>query len=202
MQSIKYLFGFLLLFLAIGCSSTHTYYIKGAKLVDNKENEEAKFLRERTEPVRLLLNGHYIKSGDYLVILVRKFDRGNLLAIDDEGYEKLTIEIKRYMIDTPISLDSGDVDFYYSSGSSGFVSRGHGVYATHGTGEITIKDIGRNELLIKMDISLLAKPAGSFPFEERTVHIKEELVVKEMTINRLTPWLGVADPSPGKEVYP
>jgi hypothetical protein len=202
MQLISYLVVFLLIFSAIGCSRTHTYYLKQARLVDYKMDDEAQFLRERKEEVKLLLHGHYIKSGDYLIILLRKFERGSLFAIDDEGYEKLTIEIKEYKSDVPISLSSNDINFYYSSGSSGFISRAHGVYSSHGSGEITIKDIGAGKLFIKMNISLMAKPAGPFPFEERIVKIKEEVVAKEMTIDRLTPWLGVPDPSSGKEVYP
>ena len=70
-------------------------------MVDVSDKLES-FTTNRTESVKRLLNGHYIKSGNNIVLLVRKFDKGGAFTIDDETYEKITVEIKDYSIGEPI----------------------------------------------------------------------------------------------------
>jgi len=149
-----------------------------------------------------LLSGHYVEADDNLVLLIRSFDRGSFFSIDDEGYEKLSIEIKSYRIGEPIYLNSPDISFYYSRGSSAFINKGHGVYSASGSGEIIIKRKEKNRLIVKIDLSLNAEPAGAYPFEAEKVEIKGEYIFIEKQVSELTPWLGMPDPSLGKEVYP
>jgi hypothetical protein len=134
--------------------------------------------------------------------LIRKFDKGKLFTIDDETYEKLTIEIRNLKIGVPITLGSGDIRFYYSTGSCGFIYKGHGLYSTDGSGEITINKVKKNKILANIDLSIVANPAGTFPFEGKRIQIRETLIFDEIRITDLTPWLGVPNPSLGKEVYP
>lgn len=200
-QKIIKIYVFVFSLLLIGCSQTQLIYLKDAELARSVEAPEYAFLKNRPEGVKLLLNGHYVKSGNNLVLLIRKFDAGKLFTIDDETYEKLTIEIKSFKIGVPVILGSDDISFYYSSGSSGFIHKGHGVYSTGGSGSVTIKEIEENRVVADMDIWVLAKSAGVFSFE-RSIQIRGTFVFNEKRISDLTPWLGVPDPSFGREVYP
>ncbi len=189
-------------FIFIGCSNMSLYYVKDAKINIFSENDKKTIAGNRQESSKLLLNGHYIKPGNNLVLLVRRFDKGSIFTVDDESYEKLTVEIKNYTFDKPIKLSSPDVRFYYSNGSSGFVSKGHGVYSASGSGSIIVKKNKMNKIAVELNLIILAKPAGAFPFEGRTVKIQELLIFKEIQIAGLTPWLGVPGLSLGEEVYP
>lgn len=188
-------------FLLVGCSQTQLIYLRDAELAGSIETPEYAFLKNRPEGVKLLLNGHYVKSGTNLVLLMRKFDKGKLFTIDDETYEKLTIEIKNLKIGIPIILGSDDISFHYSKGSIAFIDKGAGVYSTDGTGRITIKDIEGNKIVADIDISVSAKSAGVFPFE-RSISIMGTFVFSEKRVSDLTPWLGIPNPSLGREVYP
>jgi hypothetical protein len=189
-------------FLSIGCSSMQLYYIKDAKMIALSESNKENFAKNRPESVRLLLNGHYVKSGDSLVLIVRRFDKGRAFTVDDEIYEKITIEIKNYTLGKPIKLDSPDIHFYYSSGSSGFVSKGHGVYSTTGSGNIVVNKVDKDTIAVEFNLTILAEPAGLFPFEGRKVQVQDLLSFKEKQLSDLSPWLGIPDPAMGKEVYP
>jgi len=178
------------------------YYVKNAKMIAFSESEKNTFTGNRPEPAKLLLNGHYVKSGDSLVLLIRRFDKGSVFTLDDEIYEKLTIEIKNYTLGEPIKLGSPDIHFYYSSGSSGFIYKGHGVYSTSGSGNIIVKKVERNTIVVELDFTIWAEPAGPFPFEGRKVQVDGSLSFKEKQVADLTPWLGVPALSLGKEVYP
>jgi len=188
----------------VGCSRMQEsyYYLKGAELAKSHQWPEHAFLKSRPEPVGLMLNGHYVKTGNNLVLLIRRFDRGEFFTLDDEIYEKLTIEIRRFDIGVPIRLGSSDIDFYYSRGSSGFAYRGHGFYSTSGSGALTIKQIEQDKITAAMDFSILAKATGAFADQEKTIHIVDTLVFEEKSVGELTPWLGLPSPSIGKEVYP
>lgn len=202
MRTVKILGLFLFVSIATGCSAMQYYYIQDAKLAQSSDSEEIPFVGNRKESINLLLNGHYIKAGNSLVLLIRKFDKGSLFSVDDETYEKLTIEIKKYEVGVPMSLNSSNIKTYYSSGSSGFVRKGHGVYADLGKGNITIKKINKNKIVAELDFTARAEPTGVFPHEGRTVVIQDSFVFNEKRIADLTPWLGIPDASLGKEVYP
>jgi hypothetical protein len=202
MQLIKLIFLLSLSVLFFGCLTTQYYYIKSAKLYGSTGNESRPFTEDREEPIRLLLNGHHIKAGSYLILLIRKFDRGSLFSIDDETYEKLTIVLKNFNIDEPIDFNSSSVQIYYSRGSSGFVRKGHGVYADSGKGTITIRKIDINKVIAEIDFKTTAKPAGAFPFESQQIEIQDSFTFSEIEVAGLTPWLGTPSPDIGKEVYP
>ncbi len=186
----------------VSCSRLQTYYVNNAQIASNLEGEKGTFTENRPESTKLLLNGHYVKSGNNLVLLFRRYTTGSIFVIDDEGYEKLTIEIRNYILGKPIRFDSSDIKFYYSSGSSGFVSKGHGVYSTSGSGSLTIRKVERDKITAEIDLTMWARPAGAFPFEGKQVQIRKWVSFEEKNIAELTPWLGIPDSSLGKEVYP
>ncbi len=200
-QKIIKIYVFVFSLLLIGCSQTQLIYLKDAELARSIEAPDYAFLKNRPEGVKLLLNGHYVKSGNNLVLLIRKFNRGSLFTTDRATYEKLTIEIKRFKIGVPLILGSDDLSFYYSKGNIAFIYKGAGMYSTDGSGSVTIKEIEENKIAADIDIWALAKSAGVFSFE-RSIQITGTFVFNEKRISDLTPWLGVPDPSFGREVYP
>lgn len=200
-QKIIKIYVFVFSLLLIGCSQTQLIYLKDAELARSIETPEHRFLKNRPEGGKLLLNRHYVKSGNNLVLLIRKFNRGSLFTTDSATYEKLTIEIKRFKIGIPLILGSDHVSFYYSKGNIAFIYKGAGMYSTDGLGSITIKDIGENKIAADIDILVSARSAGVFPFG-KSIQIRGTFVFSEKKINDLTPWLGIPDPSFGREVYP
>jgi hypothetical protein len=199
MSFIKYLILLLFGLWSFGCTNTSLYYLEEGKLIDRSQ---AMGLRDRA--IERLLSGHYIESGDKLILLIRKFDKGDSHAVDDEPYEKITLEIGNYDDGGTIQIGSPDVKFYYSSGASAFISRGSGVFSSEALGTIAIEKKNANHLRVKLDIVILAKPAreGTALIKERTVTLKEEYVLKKISLGGLTPWLGMRHPSYYREVYP
>jgi hypothetical protein len=134
MSFIKYLILLLFGLWSFGCTNTSLYYLEEGKLIDRSQ---AMGLRDRA--IERLLSGHYIESGDKLILLIRKFDKGDSHAVDDETYEKTTLEIENYDDGRTIQIGSPDVKFYYSSGASAFISRGSGVFSSEALGTIAIE---------------------------------------------------------------
>jgi hypothetical protein len=196
---MKYLMMFSLGVLTIACANTNFYYLEGGELIDRCQG-----VSNRNHAIERLLAGHYIESGDKLILLVRKFDKGKLDAIDDETYEKITLEIQSYNEGKPMQMSSPHVKFYYSSGASAFISRGSGVFSSEAFGTIVIEKKEKSRLRVKLDILILTKPAreGTVLIKERSVAIKEDYVLKKISLWQLTPWLGVRHPPYYKEVYP
>jgi len=188
--------------LLTSCSTTQRYYVKNAEMIPFSESDRGDLTGNRSEAVKHLLNGHYIRSGENLVLLIRKFDKGSTFAIDDESFEKLTIEIRKYTIGVPIALDSPDITLYYSRGGSGWIYKGQGVYSTSASGSLIIRRMERNRLIAEIDMTTWAEPAGEFPFKGREIHIRDVMSFTEKNVSGLTPWTGTPDGDVGHEVYP
>lgn len=201
-MSMKHYIVIIIIAMLCGCSKSDLVYVEHAKLHKLDVNGDLGFVKGRTKEVNLLLSGHYVEPGNDLVLLMRHFCGGDLFAIDDETYEKISIEINDYKIGIPIMLNSDAIRFYYSSGSSGFAYKGHGVYSSTGVGEITIDDINKEGLKVKFNITVLARPAGIFPSKSKEVKINGIYLFRKVNIEELSPWLGTLAPSVGKEVYP
>ncbi len=188
---------------AAECCKRDYLYIRNAKISTSKEVQKFSFLKHRDKTIKPMLGGHYISPGDNLVILIREFDCGRTSVIDDESFKKITIEIEKYISYIPIGLNSPAVKFNYSAGSSAWIKSGGGGYSTRGTGKISIMDLEQNELLLELDVKLLIHIRKTIFHEAKNVQIeiRKEYVLKEITIDELTPWLGVPDPSEFGEVY-
>jgi hypothetical protein len=191
-----------LFFSIFGCSRTHLFHINGARLFEHGELEKEPFLAKRSDGAKTLLSGHYIRPGNNLVILIRKFDPGSPVAIDDETFEKLTIEIKKTSVGSPIDASSSGIRISYSTGASAFIGKGHGLHSTEVSGQVVITEIDKHRLKVKLKLLIMTEPAGAFPFEGRTVQVNEEYTTHEIAIGELTPWLGIPSDPIGKEVYP
>ena len=186
----------------LGCSNTYLFHINGAMVLEQREIEKEPVFANRSAGAKALLRGHYVGPGNNLVILIRRFDPGSPLAIDDETFEKLTIEINKANIGTPIDANSSEMKISYSTGAAAFVAKGHGVHSTLVSGHAVIRENNKGKLKVKLNLLIKTEPAGSFPFEGRTVRIDEEYTSHEISIEDLTPWLGKPSDSIAEEVYP
>jgi hypothetical protein len=198
----RYAIVFVLGFWTIGSADTrtsHLYYLEKGQVVDRCQGIEG-----RDPAIKRLLAGHYIEGGARLVLLLRTFDQGKPFVIDDETYEKLTVELRSYEIGIPIELSSPEVKLYYSSGGAPWISRASGVFSSEASGTIIIEEKNENHLRLKLQITIPAKPAkgSTVLIQERTVEIKEGYTLQKILLEQLTPWLGMRHPSYYKEVYP
>jgi hypothetical protein len=198
----RYAIVFVLGFWTIGSADTRTsylYYLEEGQMVDRCQG-----LAGRDAAIERLLAGHYIERGEHLVLLIRAFDEGNPRVIDDETYEKLTVELRSYEIGTPIELSSPEVKLYYSSGGAPWISRASGVFSSEASGKIVIEEKNANHLRLKLQITIPAKQAreSTALIKKRTVEIKEGYTLQKISLEQLTPWLGMRHPSYHKEVYP
>ena len=186
----------------VGCSTTDYYFVVNAELVKPEISGNNIYFDGGNIPAALLLNGHHVRPGSRTVLLIRRFDIGGVLTTDDENYEKISIEINNYSIGVPVAINSTDVFIYYSTGSSGYIYKGHGVYAHSGLGKVTIQSASSTEITAEILFTGSARPAGDFPFEEETIRIHDTVVFKKREFSDLTPWLGTPGKSIGNEVYP
>jgi len=184
-----------------GCAEKEfLYYVEAADLVAFGERSDI-----RQQEAEALLRGPSVKRGNGTVILMRKFDRGELFTIDDETFEKLTIKIPEGEVGKTMRLPSPEVQVYYSQGASAFVSKGQGLYASAGTGEITITYKRKNRLGIKLNLQITAKPPTQQAFQaykEKLVQFAGEYELRKISLDKLTPWLGGSSSSTESGVYP
>jgi hypothetical protein len=195
-----------LLLLHVGCTQRQLVYVQGGSLPEpGIQSARSSYVLDRDERVNLLLSGHYVEDGENLVLLIRTFDPGSIVAIDDETFEKLTIEIEKDSIHVgePITLRSSGARFFYSRGVSGYIYRAHGVYSTDGSGTIEILDANNDSMTVDIDMTINVKPARkSVALEEGVVRKSAKLTFKRISVDELTPWLGMPNQEYAKEVYP
>jgi hypothetical protein len=201
----KYAIVFVLGFWTIGSADTrtfHLYYLEKGQVADR-----CQALAGRDPAIERLLAGHYIERGEHLVLLIRAFDEGKSLVIDDETYDKLTLEIRHYELGIPLQLNSPEVKLYYSRGTAAFISRADGVFSSRASGTLVIEEKGESHLLIKIDAEIVPQPARQdLPFlrseKLEPVTINAQFALTKIALEDLTPWLGVRHPSYYKEIHP
>lgn len=197
------LFLCLIAFTFFGCAKTQSLYIRNGKMWDNIKksnhetmsnqsvNDEYQLVKEKCK--NLLLGGHYIISGEKLLILIRKWNPGKLFVVDDEYYEKLTIEIGDINIRGQIDINDGGIKLFYSKGGSSWIHQCAGIYSSEGRGKVTIMNTKKNELKAFIDIKLVPLSADQFEVQKE-IHIDEKYTLKEISVKDLTPWLGLQNP--------
>lgn len=176
--------------LLASCARTDLYFVNHARLAPPPA--------AGADPGALLVAGHQIESGPHLVLLLRTFEPGHWFTVDDERFDKLTIEVHSYRPRVPIDLPSPDVDLFYSSGSSGFVSKGAGVFSREAHGTLTIVDSDQDHTEVKLDLRISAQPASAaVPMHSREVVKRGQFRFASISPEKLTPWLG--KPGLGRE---
>jgi hypothetical protein len=114
------------------------------------------------------------------------------------------LELHNYVVGTPIEVSSPEVKLYYSRGGAAWISHTNGVFSSEAYGTIVIEEKNGNHLWLKLQITIHTTPAkeSTSRIEKRTVDIKEEFTLQKISLEQLTPWLGMRHPSYHKEVYP
>ncbi len=193
--------GVLLVGLFASCSRLDLYYVRHSELVGDKGLSDAELT-----PVgagRWLVEGHHIRRGGDLVLLMRRYDRGSLFIIDDEGFKKLTIEIPAAELGRSIPVDVPPARLYYSQASSPFVGRGEGFYAARGEGYVTIVRVFERGIEARVDVTVrAARPPGAAFKHQKDVSISGDFLFTEICLEDLTPWLGSGTDSVLRQAYP
>jgi len=188
----------LLCFVLSNCNKVDYYFIPDAKIKQNIQTDYG-----RNNDTSMLLTGHYIESGTNTVLIIRKYDKGSIFSVDDEIFQKLTIQLDEFEIGTPISASTSGLLINYSKGVSGQIRRGDGRYSTSTRGSLTVMKQVENKMEVKIDLQFEVIPTEAFsilgPINE---NINGYYVFKKIKIDDLTPWLGTPGETPGKEVYP
>ncbi len=185
----------------VGCSVKQNIFIESASLKELSMKKSSCEERGSCEVADLLLKGHHAVPGNNLLLLIRHFEPGDLLSIDDELFEKFSFEVCSYELGVPVNIGSPDVIIRYSAGGSSFIRKGWGVYSESGVGTITILCMEKDKIVANIEFSTTAESVGLFSFEEN-VKIQGSYTFNRMEMSNLTPWIGAPGNSIAEEVYP
>ncbi len=192
MKSLNLLFFCTFLLVVVGCSNMSGVYISGAKKIPIAEATKLNISKDKSDPIKNLINGHYIAPGNNLVFLLNQFEVGEKFSVDDEYYKNLTIEIINYTIGEAIEVGSSNLSFFYSEGPTGFIYSGYGYYSNTGYGDITIKEVSMNTIIAELNITILKQSAGVFPEPKRKeVEFKGNYTFKKEELLKSKPLLSI-----------
>lgn len=187
---------YFLLVMWAGCASSSGFYIEHAELArtisaPTRRADPADLAEWRSEPVRRLLSGHYVKQGESLVVLIRRFDSGDFFATDTQVFEKLSIELPAEPLGKVVPVNAEGVKLYYSRGSSAFAKSGYGAYGTEGWGTVVIERCSESKLRAKLDMDIKVQSAREdVLLQGETVRIHGSYTLDRITLDDITPWLG------------
>lgn len=145
------------------------------------------------------LYAHRIGEGSYTVIGYRYYTPGSVLAIDDEGYEKLTIAIPFVKIGevNAFDLTKDNVVALYSSGGSAWVYMGCTWRFT--AGSISI-DTTSSSYHVHIKGSIIPMIYKKDYCAEKT-NMELDFSAKGIDFSKLTTWLGKPGEYPYAESY-
>ena len=96
--------------------STH-YIVKESRLRGLLSTDRENFKGPRWGAGQILEEGHKIEQGKSFVIRIQTFHDPEIYYVDEERFEKLSLEIKNYQGSRIYKLPSNDVQGFYSQGS-------------------------------------------------------------------------------------
>src|SRR5574341_1039325 len=147
---------------------TDSFFVRNATIQDFGHLERVKELEDkerRLESVRFYervygVGIHRISSGNGLVLGYRWYSNGELNAIDDEFYKKLTIFIPSDAVESGkvYDLSNQPVVVLYSSGGSAWPRSGcHGFIVE---GWVVFRSISTDRIEAELDAKKLSSPLG------------------------------------------
>lgn len=148
-----------------------------------------------------LLDNHSIVQGHNTVIGIRSYSGGDPLAIDDESFEKITLEISNLPADrTKISVTPRK--FLYSSGTSREFNPRPGAYSQSFVGLAEIERHNRDRLTVNLHLNTNLR--SSYIYEvQNPIHSVERTISCDRIIpSQLTPWLGSPSGRPARKANP
>ena len=127
------------------------------------------------------------------MLSIRTFFPGRPMVVDDEAFEKLSIEIPAGHPGVPIDLGSG-VRFYYSKGASAWSPTAGDVFAMHAQGTVTVLRVDDAHGVLDARLDLACQPViadcrkpGAPPEVKR---ISGDFAFVRKSFDDLSPWLG------------
>lgn len=164
---------------AMGCSSTHDlYFIKGARVVN-------------TSPVVGKLDVEWRQGGQHkiepdsnIVLLMRDWERGNWLNMEDQRYRKLTVELPAIAIGQTLDAQTPGVAIFYSEGRTEKSQRCGGTVAS---GTIAIGNYSDSTLDATLALVIECEPAMSGK-PRRDVDLSGHFRFDRMSVEELGPW--------------
>jgi hypothetical protein len=169
------------------CAHNFDYYLTDARIGDNTQS---------------LLEGHHIEPGKDTVLLIRNWSPGSLLAIDDEVYEKLSLQLPEVRRGLHYDINQPGVRYSYSEGASAWVHRRGGAYAYGAEGSIDIIEVTAQDITARLDLTFHLYNMFREERSTRPVHLTGLHTFTRIGHDQLTPWIGAAGEYPGQEAYP
>lgn len=111
------------------------HVIKDAQMRGLLPNDHEIFTGPRWGAGQILAEGHHIRPGQYYVIRIQTYEDPETAYVDEEQFEKLTLEIRHFHGSGVYPLPADDARGFYSHGSQIW---GLGEYSEALTGTVTI----------------------------------------------------------------
>jgi len=181
--------------------------VVGAALADPRYLEHALQQQAQKDSSRsdtqqfYAVHAHRISKGEGTVLGYRRFSTGDVLAIDDETYEKVTIWLR-----DPLPSDSSRIALsnsskvigVYTAGGSAWPMRACGGLLRDGTVSTTDTAFGY-QVEVHAKIEPVADVASSRPCLQTRVDLS--FTAHKVAFDDLNPWLGAAAEHPYGETY-
>ena len=179
-------------------------------VLQNSEFDNFNYLRQiesskggarLSHPKHLPVYVHRLKRGSGTIFAYRFYSDEDVLTIDDEAYQKVTIWIPGTLPNSAIDLTLGDESkclLVFSRGGSAWPKSECSRYGTSGT--VKVEPIGRHfKITIHAEVTPTenARAHGDCESDRMDMTFK----AKEIAFENLTPWLGIAGRHPYHETY-
>jgi hypothetical protein len=153
-------------------------------------------------------DGNWVAPGSSTVLLLREFDEGAYFTLDDEHFEKLSIELPHARTGDRFGLEDDGVKVLLTNGSAAWAFKGAYCTAATGSGEIVIVQHRAKRGLLTARLALVLdcedhvgrSPGGALP-QVRQVRIDGEYEFCEIAYDDLTPWLGRDEDATGYRAF-
>lgn len=173
-----------------GCTTTSRHYVRDAQIAPSSHGD-----------------GNWIEPGSSTVLLFREYDPGDHFTIDDEKFEKLTVELPHVRTGDRFRLGGEGVRVLLTEGASGWAPGGGYCVASTGTGEVAIVEHSESRGVLVARLALVLNCESRdrvWKFPVRQVRVDGEYPFRAIAYDDLTPWLGrdAATGHGGFAVYP
>lgn len=188
--------------LLVGCagSRSDTFLVNQAALVSHSVVTVDPNLRFDPDRSYAALVIHNVVPGQRTVLGYRWYSPGSLSAIDDEGFEKITIELSPDLMTAPgptaIELPAQGHLAYTRGGSAWPRSACYGMAKA---GSVTVSHVTAKGSVVS--VRAMVEPIRETGDRCDPVELNREFDVAVIAYRELTPWLGIAGDHPYAETY-
>lgn len=173
--------------------SNFNYLFDLDKKIEN--NDEIAALREEVN-----VYVHRLSKGNGLILAYRFYTNGTM-AIDDEGFTKITIWLAKAPESFPATFDFSskqNIKAAYTAGGSAWPRHACSGYIESGT--VSVREYGSSYIV---KIIGTVYPAGSSSVGDycKQQEIDYEFTASQLQFSDLTPWLGLKGEHPYDETY-